>query len=90
MRRIIRCALWTLLAVFLLAGSGFAAEYDGYIIRLKPQVELLSEGETLPEGVEEVYAPMNLYTTHDEALIQELEAAGLLEYAEPNYRLGNR
>lgn len=87
MHRMIRCVLLALLAVFLLAGGSLAAEYDGYIIRLKPQVTLFSEAQELPEQVEEVYEPQNLYTTDDEALIAELEAAGLLEYAEPNYRI---
>ena len=87
MRRMIRCVLLALLAGFLLAGGSLAAEYDGYIIRLKPQVTLFSERQELPEQVEEVYEPQNLYTTDDEALIAELEAAGLLEYAEPNYRI---
>ena len=37
------------------------------------------------EGVEAIYAPEHLYRTDDEALIAQLEEAGLLAYAEPDY-----
>ena len=85
MRRWIRGSLFSLLTLLCLTMGALAEEYDGYIIRLEPQVNLLSEGAALPEGVEEVYGPENLYKTADEDLIAQLEEVGLLLYAEPNY-----
>lgn len=46
---------------------------------------MLSDGGGLPEGVEEVYAPEGLFRTDDAGLIRELEEAGLLAYAEPDW-----
>lgn len=85
MKRMIRQGLLSLFALLCLTAGAAAAEHHGYIIRLEPRVSLLGEEAPLPEGVEEVYGPENLYRTEDETLIRELEEAGLLVYAEPNY-----
>jgi len=84
-KQAIRRGLLTLLFLLCLSGTTLAAEHHGYIIRLEPRVDLLGGEAALPEGVEEVYGPENLYETADEALIAQLEEAGLLVYAEPNY-----
>jgi len=84
-KQAIRRGLLTLLLLLCLSGTALAEEHHGYIIRLEPQVNLLGEEAALPEGVEEVYGPENLYVTEDEALIRELEEAGLLAYVQPNY-----
>ena len=80
-----RILLLFLLALLCLTVGASAAEHDGYIIRLEPGMALLSERQSLPEGVEEIHGDRHLYKTADEALIAELEAAGLLVYAEPDY-----
>jgi len=80
-----RILLLSLLALLCLTGGALAAEHDGYIIRLEPGPSLLSDGQSLPEGVEEIRGDQRLYKTADETLIAELEAAGLLAYAEPDY-----
>ena len=85
MRGWLRVSLLSLLALLCLTAGAAAAETGGYIIRLEPRISLLGGEAALPEGVEEIYAPENLYRTEDEALIRELEAAGLLVYAEPDY-----
>jgi len=81
----LRHGLLSLLAFLCLTVGAAAAEHDGYIIRLEPRVDLLGEDAALPEGVEEVYGPENLYKTADRELIAQLEEAGLLAYAEPDY-----
>ena len=83
--RTVRYILTLLLSGFLLIGIAEAADYDGYILRLRSDTALLSDEGGTPEGMEEIYAPENLYKTDDEALVRELEDAGLLLYAEPDY-----
>jgi len=61
----LRHGLLSLLAFLCLTVGAAAAEHDGYIIRLEPRVDLLGEDAALPEGVEEVYGPENLYKTAD-------------------------
>lgn len=77
--------LVSLFAVLILTVGGSAAEHDGYIVRLKSQAMLMSETQILPEGMEEIYAARHLYKTTDQELIAQLEEAGLLLYAEPDY-----
>ena len=77
--------LLPLLFFCLLAVHAEAAEYDGYIIRIDPEVRLLSGDGGLPEGVDEVYAPEGLYHTSETELVRELEEAGRLAYAEPDW-----
>lgn len=78
-------ALLPLLLLLLLPCAAHAAEYDGYIVRIEPAVSLLSEGDGLPVGVEEIYASEGLYKVEDPAMVEELADAGLLVYAEPDY-----
>lgn len=80
-----RMVLLSLLCVFCVCGGAKAAESSGYIFRLAESAVVLSDGGDLPEGVEEVYAPEGLFRTDDAGLIQELEEAGLLAYAEPDW-----
>ena len=80
-----RRVLLSLLAMMLLSGAAEALEADGYIIRLREDVAFLSSDSELPAGVEEVRASENLYKTSDETLLRELEEAGMLVYAEPDY-----
>nr|WP_326183595.1 S8 family serine peptidase [uncultured Oscillibacter sp.] len=75
----------SLLCALLLSGGALAAEYDGYMVRLAEPVALLAEGAGLPEGVEEIYAPEGLFRVTDDALLRELEEAGVLAYAEPDW-----
>lgn len=83
----LRMVLLALLCVFCISGRSEAVESDGCIFRLSEQVVLLSENgcDALPEGVDEVYAPEGLFRTDDIALVRELEEAGLLDYAEPDW-----
>ena len=85
MIRQVRALLMSLFAVLMLGCGVRAAEYDGYIIRIDPRVAFLSERQELPEEVEEICGEQHLYRTADEALVAELETAGLLVYAEPDY-----
>ena len=80
-----RVVLLSLLCVFCVCGGAKAAESSGYIFRLEESAVVLSDGGGLPEGVEEVYAPEGLFRTDDAGLVQELEEAGLLAYAEPDW-----
>lgn len=80
-----RVVLLSLLCVFCVCGGAKAAESSGYIFRLAESAVVLSDGGGLPEGVDEVYAPEGLFRTDDAGLIQELEEAGLLAYAEPDW-----
>ena len=81
----LRVVLLSLLCVFCVCGGAKAAESSGYIFRLAESAVVLSDGGGLPEGVDEVYAPEGLFRTDDAGLIQELEEAGLLAYAEPDW-----
>lgn len=85
MIRQVRTLLLSLLVLFVLAGGARAAEHEGYIIRLEPRLSLFALRQELPEGMEEISGDQNLYRTVDESLIAELEEAGLLVYAEPDY-----
>lgn len=82
-----RVALLSLLCALCVSGGAKAEESRGYIFRLAENVALLSDsdGGALPEGVDEVYAPEGLFRTDDAGLIRELEEAGLLAYAEPDW-----
>ena len=85
MKKQMRMVLLSLLCVFCVCGGAKAAESSGYIFRLAESAVVLSDGGELPEGVDEVYAPEGLFRTDDAGLIQELEEAGLLAYAEPDW-----
>ena len=85
MKKQMRVFLLSLLCVFCVCGGAKAAESSGYIFRLAESAVVLSDGGGLPEGVDEVYAPEGLFRTDDVGLIQELEEAGLLAYAEPDW-----
>ena len=85
MKKLLWNSLLAALFCLLFTTPARAVEGSGYIFRLTESVELLSGNESLPEGVDAVYAPEGLFRTDDEALLRELEEAGLLEYAEPDW-----
>ena len=85
MKKLLWNSLLAALYCLLFTTPARAVEGSGYIFRLTESVELLSGNESLPEGVDTVYAPEGLFRTDDEALLRELEEAGLLEYAEPDW-----
>ena len=82
-----RIILLSLLCALCVSGVAQATEEsNGYIFRLTESAVLLSDGgAALPDGVDEIYAPEGLFRTDDADLIRELEEAGLLAYAEPDW-----
>ncbi len=89
---ILFCAL---ICILLTLGSFAEAEYDGYVVKFKDEeskntaLELINSSVSLFSGMEsefeEIHNQMNIYKTYDTALIEELEALGLVEYFEPDY-----
>lgn len=76
---------WAGLAVLLLlclTGTARAEEGTRYIIKIEPQLSLLSEEPVPLTGAEEVWADAGLYVTGDPTLVRELKDSGLLVYAE--------
>lgn len=77
----------TLLFCFAFLPAARAVDSAGYLFRMNETASLLSaeDEQALPEGVDAVYAPEELYRTDDPEVIRALDEAGLLDYAEPDW-----
>lgn len=94
-KRIKLLLIFAILSGLLTLSSFAEIEHDGYVVKFKDEeskkaaLELINSSVSLFSGreleFEEIHDRMNIYKTHDSALIEELEALGLLEFSEPDY-----
>ena len=79
--------LWAALAwVWLLYTGTQAAEYDGFLVKLDPGPQPYAVETAFP-NLREVAPEQGLWQTGDLSDVEQMVERGLLEYAEPNYRV---